>query len=306
MATINITDSSAAQASIDLATSASDFGSSPASAMRFIDNDIVKMLDVTIDQAQLSSLSLGFSYTPSFAVGAHSMFTVGGALTSTFSIFRRPPHPEAGEPIPSLFPSDPLGDDPLTLSDTCYTMLQCAVSLNLGATEKSSPYALIGGSKLQAAASTYLPYPKSSGYPTLKTALAEAFSNYSIPTTRLELAALPEGRIFAYDVSGTLTATGKFNLLAAVNPTVSAGITETIGLLSVDDGPEVTVGGCITLTSDFQIRVRQMPILCGSDTIANTVRPLPLPLMPVQASMQRWAVSISLPLSLNCWAPVLM
>jgi hypothetical protein len=40
MATINIIDSSAAQASIDLATSASDFGPNPASAVRFIDNDI--------------------------------------------------------------------------------------------------------------------------------------------------------------------------------------------------------------------------------------------------------------------------
>ncbi|WP_348267213.1 hypothetical protein [Edaphobacter sp. DSM 109919] len=258
MATINITDSSAAQASIDLATSASDFGSNPASALRFIDNDIVKMLDLTIDQAPLSNLSLGFSYTPSFAVGADSKFTVGGALTSTFSIFRRPPHPEAGAPLPNLFPSDPLGDDPLSLSDTCYTMLQCAVGLNLEATDKSSPYAFVGGSKLQASASIYLPYPKSSGYPTLKTALAEAFSNYSIPTTRLALAALPEGHIFTYDVSGTLTATGKFNLVAAVNPTVSAGVTETIELLSVDVGPEVTVGGCITLASDFQIRVRKI------------------------------------------------
>ena len=264
MATINITDSSAAQADIDLATSASDFGSNPASAIRFTDNNIVKMLDVTIDQAQLSSLSLGFSYTPSFAVGASSKFTVGGALTSTFSICRRPPHPEDGEPVPSLFPGDPVGDDPLSLSDTCYTMLQCAVGLNLGTTGKSTTYASSGGAKLQASASVYLPYLKSSGYPTLKTALAEAFSNYSIPTTRLELAALPEGRIFAYDVSGMLTATGKFNLLAAVNPTVSAGVTETIGLLSVDVGPEVTVGGCITLASDFQIRVRK--------TDANSLR----------------------------------
>ncbi len=258
MATIQITDSTAAVASINLADSASAFGGTPSAAVKFVESEVVSLLDQPIDLIPIANLCLGLNYTPSFKLGANYKFTIGGSLNSSLTIFRKPLQAKPGAPAPCLFPSDPLGDDPLSLSDTCYTSLQFDIGLNSTASQRLSPYALSESGNLKASSAIYRAYSGGAGYPTLKTALVDAFNSYSIPASRAGLLALPLDQIFTYEVAGSLKATGKFNLLAAINPTVSAGVTQTLGPVSVQAGPEVTLGGCITITSDFQIRARKL------------------------------------------------
>lgn len=258
MATINITESTSVVASLDLAPTASVFGSTPQAAVQFIATDLVSILDQPIDQVALSSLCLGFTYTPSFKLDPGYKFSLGGGLTSSFTIFRKPLKAKSGETPPCLFPPDPLGDEPLSLADNCYTSLECGLALSTGTNEKASPYVLGQSGKFKASAAIYQAYSRPATYPTLKTALTDAFSNYSIPTSRAALIAFPADEVFTYEVSGSITAKGKFNLLTAVNPTVSAGVTETLGLLTINAGPEVTLGGCVTITSDFQLRARKV------------------------------------------------
>jgi hypothetical protein len=258
MATIQITDSTAAVASISLVGSASAFEATPAAAVKFVESEIVSLLDQPIDLLPLASLCLGFTYTPSFKLDANYKFSIGGSLNSSFTIFRKPLQAKPGESAPCLFPNDPLGDDPLSLSNHCYTALQFDIGLNSSANQRLSPYALSESGNLKASSAIYRAYSGSAGYPTLKTSLVDAFSSYAIPASRAGLLELPPDQIFTYEISGSLKATGKFNLLAAINPTVSAGITETLGPVSVQAGPAVTLGGCITITSDFQIRARKL------------------------------------------------
>ena len=264
MATIKITDSTVATASISLDNVASAFGATPAAGLHFIETEVIHLLEQPIDQVALSTLCLGFTYKPSIKFEAGCIFSIGGSLSSTFTIFRKPLHPEPGAPDPCLFPADSFGDDPLTLSDTCYIALQCDLGIVAGANINISPYALNHAGNFNASSAIYLAYSKAAGFPTLKNALVDAFSSYTIPTSRSALVALPPLQIFTYEISGSITAKGKFNLLTAINPTVSAGITETLAPISVQADPEMTLGGCITLTSDFQIRVRKLD--------ANTLR----------------------------------
>ena len=264
MATINVTDSTAAVASLQLDSTVSAFATNPAASIHFAATEVVSLLDQPIDQVVLSSLCLGFTYTPPFKLDAGYKFSVGGSFNCTFNIFRKPSPPKPGQPEPCLFPADALGDDPLSLITTCYTSLQCDIGFSSSASQSVSPYALGESGSLKASAAMYRAYTSTSGYPTLRAALVEAFNSYSFPASRAALHALPESQVFTYELAGSITAKGKFNMLAAVNPTVSAGITETLGPVSLQVGPEVTLGGCIAITSDFQIRVRKLD--------ANTLR----------------------------------
>lgn len=264
MASIKLTDTSAAEATIDLSSTVADFGKSPATAVRFAENDVLEMSEVTIDQVPLGQLTFGFDYSPSFNLGATSKFIVGGDLKASFSIWRMPLHPESEAADPALFPGDPLGDDPISLHDVCYTQMQFITIVEQGASAAPPPYTIDQGASVQASASMYLPYSKNQGYPNLKQALTDAFSKYSIPTTRAELGTLQEGSIFVYAATGSLRASGKFNLLTAINPTASTAICDIYGPFSFNAGPEVTLGGCITFTSDFEIRIRKLD--------ANTLR----------------------------------
>lgn len=256
MTTINITDSTAVEVALDLAPSA-NFGKTPASVVHFVETDILPALGQTIDQVKLQNLSLGFDYTPSFQLGAASQFTLGGGLKSSFSICRAPEHSDPDDP-PALFDEDPFGDEAISLKDVCYTQLQCTASITAGDQASATAYtALTAGATVEASASMYLPYAEGSGYPTLKQALADAFSGFSIPATRADFEAFPQGRIFAFDTSGELTASGQFDLLTLVNPTVAAGLAGNYGPLSLSAGPSITLGGSITLDSDFQVRIRK-------------------------------------------------
>jgi hypothetical protein len=251
MANISITDSSAAIVDATILDT-SLLGKTPASALRFLRSDVIGALNQTVDKVQINSLALGFSYQPSFPVaGGSAKFTGGGSLTGEIDLYQ----PAAGASSP-LFATDQFGTD-IEMKGNVYAAL--SLQLSVGADVGGAPgaFTLTLANSASATAKVYLPFgPDSTGaFPTLKSCLETLLNSYKLPSSVNDFDSWPVGTVFTFDCQGSVAFNGSFDVLAAINPTATPGVSSTTGPITISAGPSVTIGGGFTLSGEFQVRI---------------------------------------------------
>jgi hypothetical protein len=252
MATINITDSSSAIANATVLDE-SVVGKTPASVIRFLRSDVIDALNQPLNQVQLDSLALGFSYLPSFPLaGGSATFTAGGILTGEIDLYQPA---GSGKPSP-LFASDQFGSD-IEMGSNCYAALSFQLSPSFTPGGTPGAFTLSLASSASATAKLYLPFePDATGaYPTLKTSLETLLSSYKLPSTVSDFTGWLDGSVFTFDCQGSVSFAGEFDFLAAVNPTATPGFSSSACPIQISAGPSVSVGGSFTLSGEFQVRV---------------------------------------------------
>jgi hypothetical protein len=252
MATIKLTDSSALEADAVLLDN-SVLGKTPNSVLHFLRSDVIGALVQTLDKVQIDSVSMGFSYQPAISLsGGTASFTAGGDITGEVDLYKPG---KAGSSSP-LFPPDQYGAT-IEMGTNCYLSLglQVAASGEGDAAPGAFTLTLTGGAS--ASAKLYLPFGVDStgAYPTLKAALETLGGAFTLPSTIAAMKALPTGAVFVYDAKGSVGFDAEFDVLAAVNPTASLGVSSSYGPIKVSAGPAVTVGGGFSLSGDFQVRM---------------------------------------------------
>ena len=75
-------------------------GKTPASVIHFLRSDVIGAMDQTLDKVQISSLSIGFDFEPSFSLSGGSItYTAGGGPTGELDLYKPA---GVGKPEPSL------------------------------------------------------------------------------------------------------------------------------------------------------------------------------------------------------------
>ncbi|HYK37850.1 hypothetical protein [Alloacidobacterium sp.] len=252
MADITLTDSSSLSANATVFDD-SVLGKTLPSVMHFLRSDVIGSMGQTLDKVQINSLSIGFDYEPKFSLaGGTVTFTAGGGPTGEIDLYK----PAGGGKPSSLFPIDQFGTD-IEMRSNYYLALSFQLSLiekmkaTLGAFCLMPTVAATGSAKL------YLPFAPDaqSSYPTLKSALETLCGTFVLPSSIDDITKLPVGSVFAYDSQGTVGFKGSFDVLAAVNPTATPGVSTSFGPITIDAGPSVTIGGGFSLTGEFQVRI---------------------------------------------------
>jgi hypothetical protein len=251
MADVTLSDSSSA--SINAAISdLSVLGKTPQSVIHFFRSDIIGAMNETLDQVQINSLSLGFNFQPSFSIaGGAASFKAGGGLTGEFDLYRPA---SAGKPSP-LFPKDQFDTD-IEMGTGYYLALGFQLALAAGSSATVGAFCLKLNLSATSTAKLYLPFAKTSDvYPTLKYAVESVCESFCLPSSIGDFMKLATGAVFAYDTQGTVGFQGKVDLLAAVNPTATPGVSTSYGPISIEAGPSVTIGGKFSLSGEFQVRI---------------------------------------------------
>lgn len=252
MANVTLTDNS--PVSID-ATVFDDsvLGKTPASVIHFLRSDVIGAMDQTLDKVQISSLSIGFDFEPSFSLsGGTITYTAGGGPTGELDLYKPA---GVGKPSP-LFPTDQFGTD-IEMGSSYYLALSFQLSLTGGMTGTPGAFTVTPTATATGSAKLYLPFgPDAHGtYPTLKSALETLCGSFALPSSLDDIKKLPVGTVFAYDSQGTVGFQAQFDVLAAVNPTVTPGVNTSYGPITIDAGPAITIGGGFSLTGEFQVRI---------------------------------------------------
>ncbi len=97
-----------------------------------------------------------------------------------------------------------------------------------------------------------------SGDTKFETALKTAFEGFSIPGDIGDLEAMPRESIATVDGKGSLTLSGKANLLSAVNPLASVSLPGPVGELSASSGVSIGIGASFSLLGEYQIRIHKL------------------------------------------------
>ena len=246
MPSIALTDTTSASVDATLLDT-SLLGATPGSALSFLHDKVVGLLDQPLDRVAINSVSFGFTYAPkiSFA-GGSGCFTGGGGVGGKLDLIK---------PDQALFAKDQFGTA-VPMNGNYYLALTFDVTASAapGGTVPACTLKITDSAK--GAAALYMPFSKQAGaFPTLKTSLASLLSAYRLPATVADLKAWTAGSVFTFDCGGSIGFKGTVNMLAAVNPTASFGFTDTAGPLSVTAGPSVTVSGSFTLSGEFLVRL---------------------------------------------------
>ncbi len=133
--------------------------------------------------------------------------------------------------------------------------LQLAVEADVGGAPGAFTLALADSAS--ATAKVYLPFgPDATGtYPTLKSCLETLLNSYKLPSKVSDFDSWPAGTVFTFDCQGSVSFTGSFDVLAAINPTATPGVSTAAGPITISAGPSVTIGGGFTLSGEYQARM---------------------------------------------------
>ncbi|WP_263385202.1 hypothetical protein [Granulicella arctica] len=252
MATITLTDTSSALVNATV-FDASIIGKTPNSVIHFLRSDVIGALDQTLDQVQINSLSIGFSYQPSFSPsGGTASFTAGGSLTGELDLYK----PTSGGASSPLFPDDQFGTV-IEMGNNCYLALSFQLALSAGANVTAGAFTLTPSASATGDVKLYQPFNRDANgvYPTLKNALETLLGSFALPSTLNDLTKLPAGVVITYDAQGSIGFQAELDFLAAVNPTATPGVSQSFGPISITAGPSITVGGGFTLTGEFEARI---------------------------------------------------
>ena len=251
MADITLTDSSSASINATVFDD-SLIGKTPASVIHFLRSDVLDVMNKQLDQVQINSVSLGFDYEPQFSVaGGTATFKAGGGPSGEIDLYK----PAAGGKPSPLFPKDQFGTD-IEMGACYYLALAFQLTLSVGANASPGAFTLTFTSSASANGKMYLPFAPSDGaYPTLKSALEILCGAFLLPSSVTEVIKLKTGAVFTFDSQGTVGFQGEFDVLAAVNPTATPGISTSYGPIAITAGPAVTIGGKFSIAGEFQVRV---------------------------------------------------
>ena len=252
MATIKLSDNSSLT---DTATVVDDsvLGKTPAAFIHFLRTDVIGAMGQQLDQVQINSLAIGFSYQPSFSLsGGSAKFTAGGGATGELDLYK----PANSGTLNPLFPIDQYGTD-IEMRGNYYLALSFQLGLTAGFAGTNGAFTITSTVGTTASSKLYLPFSADAAgnYPTLKAALESLCGAFTLPQTIVDMKALPAGTVFVYDAKGSVGFKGQVNLLAAVNPTATLGVSTSYGPIKIDAGPSLTVGGGVSITGDFQVRL---------------------------------------------------
>ncbi len=251
MATLDLTDDLSPTVSATLRDD-SVLGKTPKTVLHFVRTDVLGALHQTLDQVQINSVALGFTFQPTLTLkGGSATFTTGGGFVGELDLLK----PPAGAPSP-LFPQDQFGSV-IGMGKNYYlaAMFQVAPSAPPTATEGAFTFTLTasatGNAKL------FFPFgPNATGmYPTLLASLETLLSNFKLPTAMSDTAPWPVGSVFTFRCQGSLAFNASFNVLAAVNPTASPGFSAVAGPIAVTAGPSLTLAGGFKLFGEFEARL---------------------------------------------------
>ena len=252
MSTISLTDNSALNLNETIADD-STLGATPTATLHFLNSQVLGVMDQPLDKVDLATLSIGFTYQPAFTLsGSAGKFTAGGGAAAELDLLKLS-KPGGKNP---LFPSDQFGTD-IEMNGNCYLALGFELSGAAGLNETQGAFLLKTNASAKSSAKLYLPFaPDPAGkFPTLQSAFGKLCAAYTLPSSIADVLKLPAGSVFAYDAQGTVSMSGQWNLLTAVNPTASLGVTTSTGPIKITAGPSLSLGGGISLTGEFQIRL---------------------------------------------------
>ena len=251
MSIISLTDNSSASLNATVLDT-SLIGKTPASVIHFLRADILGAMNQTLDQVQINMVSAGFSFLPSFTLGGGTAtFEAGGGLTGEIDLFK----PSTSGGSSPLFPADQFGTC-IEIGDSIYLALGFQLGVKAEADGAAGLFWIEPVVTSIASAKLYLPFRRNrDGYPTLKDALASLCASYAFPSTIDDLRRMTLGSVLAFDASGTIGFNATLDLLAAVNPTATPGVSQNFGPVSINAGPSVTVGGGFTLSGELEVRI---------------------------------------------------
>jgi hypothetical protein len=252
MATIKLTDTSSIAINATVADD-SILGKTPAAVVGFLRSDVIGAMDQTLDKVQIDSLSIGFSYNPAFSLtGGTAQFTAGGSSTGEIDLYK-----PAGTGTPSpLFPVDQFGTN-IEMADNYYLALSFQLALGSGISMAPGAFALTPAISATGNAKIYLPFGRDGNgtYPKLRSALETLYSSFELPSSIDDIKGLPTGAVFVYNTHGTVAFQAQFDVLAAVCPTATPGISTSYGPINIQAGPSVTIGGGFSLSGEFKVRI---------------------------------------------------
>ena len=106
--------------------------------------------------------------------------------------------------------------------------------------------------------SHYQSFATTATTPTFQAALQASLQNYVIPFGPDDFAALGVGDVAVIEGTGSLQVSGTVNLLTSVNPLVSVSSAALPTTLQIQEGAQINVKACFTITGGFQIRVQKV------------------------------------------------
>lgn len=251
MPTITLTDNSSATVNANL-LDISIIGKTPESVIHFLRSDVMGVMDQTLDQVQINLISAGFSFEPSFTLpGGAANFQAGSGLTGEIDLYKLA---GSGKSSP-LFTADQFGTS-VEMGDSYYLALAFQLGVNAAASGGVGAYCVQPQITSSVSAKLYVAFaPTAGSYPKLKDALANLCGSFALPSSIDDVKRMATGSVFAFNASGTIKFNGSLDLLVAVNPTATPGVSTSFGPISISAGPSVTVGGGFSLTGEFEVRI---------------------------------------------------
>ena len=121
-------------------------------------------------------------------------------------------------------------------------------------TPRKLGFGISGGSEVRLA--NYILF--TSAATNFEMAVKAAFDGFSIPGDIADLEAMPVESIATVDGKGSLTFSGKANLLSAVNPLASVSLPGPVGDLGASSGASIRIGASFSLLGEYQIRIHKL------------------------------------------------
>lgn len=220
-----------------------------------LQRDLGSLQNLPLAGFPLKSTEIGLKFTePTSVTTTSPQFAGSAAVSGTLSVTTDG----------KLFDPDPFGSPVDVPSGHAYMGLGVKANLQPGVSLTSGELTSGFTAGTTVSLTHYQSFATSATAPTFKAALQESLQDYVIPLEPDDFASLGTGDVAVVEGTGTVKLSGTFNLLTSVNPLASLSSAALPVTLQIQEGAQITVTACLTITGDLQIRVQKVD--------ANTVR----------------------------------
>ena len=214
-----------------------------------VKHDIASLRVVSLAAFPLKSTEIGLTFSsPNAITVAGSQFTGSAAVSGSMCVIT------GGD----LFATD-VFDNPISVPDGhAYLGLgvQASASPAVSSSAGNAEFGFTAG--LEVRFNHYKCFETTDSTPKVAAALQTSLQEFLIPFAVDDLAALKVGDVLTVEGNASLSLSGSFNLMAAVNPLASLSAPALPGGISVSAGAAINVAATFTVTGDFQIRIQRV------------------------------------------------
>ena len=214
-----------------------------------LQQNLASLQDVPLAGFPLKSTEIGLTFTqPTTVASTSPQFAGCAAVAATLCVV-------AGG---KLFDPDPF-DSPIDVpSGHAYLGVGVKANLTPGVDINSGKLAFGFAAGSTVCMSHYQSFATTPTTPTFKAALQASIQNYVIPFGPDDFAALGVGDVAVIEGTGSLQLSGTVNLLTSVNPLVSVSSAALPTTLQIQEGAQIDIKACCTITGDLQIRIQKV------------------------------------------------